>query len=124
MTIRITSKQDGFRRCGVAHPAAATSHRDDAFTAVQLVRLQAEPMLIVELLDGEPDGGKSQPPAPVVSKDAKPAAAKPAKPAKPTAGKSRPAASAKPAVKPATETPPAPTPAQQEEETQQQNSEA
>lgn len=56
MTIRITSKQDGFRRCGVAHPAAATAHRDDAFTAEQLARLQAEPMLIVELLDGEPEG--------------------------------------------------------------------
>lgn len=48
--IRITSKQDGFRRCGVAHPADATEHADDAFSAAQLKALQAEPMLVVEVV--------------------------------------------------------------------------
>lgn len=48
--IRITSKQAGFRRCGVAHPAAPTDHADDAFTPAQLKQLQAEPMLLVEIV--------------------------------------------------------------------------
>lgn len=49
--IRITSKQAGFRRCGVAHPAAPTDHADDAFTKEQLKVLQAEPMLLVEIVE-------------------------------------------------------------------------
>lgn len=48
--IRISSKQEGFRRCGVAHPKEATEHQDDAFTPEQLKQLQAEPMLVVELV--------------------------------------------------------------------------
>jgi len=43
----ITSKKDGFRRCGVAHPAVATEHKDDTFTKEQLKVLKAEPMLTV-----------------------------------------------------------------------------
>ena len=31
----ITSKKDGFRRCGVAHPSTPTEHPDDAFTPEQ-----------------------------------------------------------------------------------------
>lgn len=45
--IIIESKKDGFRRCGVAHPAVPVSHPDDRFTAEELAALQAEPMLIV-----------------------------------------------------------------------------
>lgn len=46
--IRITSKVDGFRRAGVAHPAAPTDYPDDAFTKPQLAQLKDEPMLVVE----------------------------------------------------------------------------
>lgn len=55
--IRITSKQEGFRRCGVSHPAAPTEHADDAFTSAQLKQLQAEPMLVVEII-GESSGSQ------------------------------------------------------------------
>ncbi len=48
--IRITSLSDGFRRCGVAHPSTPTEHADDAFTSAQLKQLQAEPMLLVEIV--------------------------------------------------------------------------
>lgn len=47
--ITITSKKNGFRRCGIAHAEVATSYEDDAFTAKQLKELQAEPMLTVVL---------------------------------------------------------------------------
>ncbi|WP_028319342.1 HI1506-related protein [Desulfobulbus elongatus] len=43
----ITSKQDGFRRCGVAHPAASTEYPDGAFTPAQIEALRADPMLVV-----------------------------------------------------------------------------
>lgn len=49
--IRITSKKDGFRRCGVAHPAAPTDYPDDRFTPEHLAALEAEPMLVVQRLD-------------------------------------------------------------------------
>lgn len=45
--IIISSKKDGFRRCGVAHPAAPTEYPDGSFTPEQLTQLQAEPMLVV-----------------------------------------------------------------------------
>ena len=48
--IRIISKEDGFRRCGVAHSSTATEHADDAFTKKELEQLQAEPMLLVEIV--------------------------------------------------------------------------
>lgn len=61
--IVITSKRDGFRRCGVAHPARPTEHPDDAFTAEQLVELLAEPNLVVNVVvDPEPES--DQAPAP------------------------------------------------------------
>lgn len=58
--IRITSKQAGFRRCGVAHPAAPTDHAADAFTPAQLKQLQAEPMLVVEIVEGTSSQGGEQ----------------------------------------------------------------
>lgn len=47
MPITITSKRDGFRRCGLAHPACAVTYPDDAWTPEQLAQLKAEPNLIV-----------------------------------------------------------------------------
>lgn len=49
--LRITSKRDGFRRGGMAHPATATDHAIDAFTKEQLAQIKAEPMLTVEEID-------------------------------------------------------------------------
>lgn len=53
--IRITAKQAGFRRCGIAHPAVPTDHPDDVFSQAQLAVLDAEPMLTVERIaaDGQ-----------------------------------------------------------------------
>jgi hypothetical protein len=45
--ITITSKQDMFRRCGIAHPARPTEYPDDAFSPDQLEILRAEPMLTI-----------------------------------------------------------------------------
>ncbi len=45
--IIITSKKEGFRRCGVAHPTTPTEHPDDAFTPEQIKALHDEPMLVV-----------------------------------------------------------------------------
>ena len=45
--IRIQSKKQGFRRCGIAHPEAPTDYKDDFFSEKQLAQLKAEPMLIV-----------------------------------------------------------------------------
>lgn len=44
---RITAKIDGFRRCGVAHPAQPTDRPADLFTEEQIEILKAEPMLTV-----------------------------------------------------------------------------
>jgi len=54
MPITITSKQTGFRRCGVDHPATATEYPDNTFTAAQLKILQAEPMLVVQVSTATP----------------------------------------------------------------------
>ncbi len=57
--IRITSKQDGFRRCGIAHTKTATEHYDDAFTPDQIEVLKEEPMLVVEIInEGQKEGGE------------------------------------------------------------------
>lgn len=48
MPVIITSKRDGFRRCGLAHPASPVEHPDGAFTPEQLEILKAEPMLVVQ----------------------------------------------------------------------------
>ena len=48
--IRITSKQDGFRRGGIAHSASPTDYPDSRFTAKELETLKAEPMLVVEVV--------------------------------------------------------------------------
>lgn len=48
--IRIVSRKEGFRRCGVAHSVAPTDHPDDRFTAAELERLIEDPMLVVVVL--------------------------------------------------------------------------
>lgn len=66
--IRITSKTAGFRRAGIAHPAAPTDYQDDAFTKAQLAQLKAEPMLVVEEIKEAAKGTKAAEPDP--AKDA------------------------------------------------------
>ncbi len=48
--IRIKSKKDGFRRCGIAHPKEAVQYPNERFSAEELAILKAEPMLIVEIV--------------------------------------------------------------------------
>lgn len=55
--IRIRSKQEGFRRCGVAHPAEWTEYPDDRFSAEELEVLMAEPMLQVQTGAAVEDSG-------------------------------------------------------------------
>ena len=56
MPIRITSKKNGFRRCGIEHPDKPTMYPDKKFSKEQLEILKGEPMLIVEEI---PDSGTS-----------------------------------------------------------------
>ena len=63
--IVITSKREGFRRCGVAHAARPVEWPDDRWTDAELARLQAETMLTVELVeDPEPVDPDQAPAAP------------------------------------------------------------
>ena len=50
MPIRIVSKRNGFRRCGISHPDKSVIYPDNKFTKDELKRLQAEPMLIVDIV--------------------------------------------------------------------------
>lgn len=45
--IFITSKREGFARCGVRFSETTTPYPDDRFTPEQLSELEAEPMLVV-----------------------------------------------------------------------------
>lgn len=56
--IRITGKREGFRRCGVTHPAQPTDYPDDRFSTQDLAVLKSEPMLVVEEVPEE--DGKSK----------------------------------------------------------------
>jgi len=51
--IVITSKRDGFRRCGLAHSAVEKKYADDFFSADQLDELMAEPMLVVSYAEDD-----------------------------------------------------------------------
>lgn len=55
MTVIITSKRNGFRRCGVAHPDKPTPYPDEFFTAEQLEALSKEPQLILAYAQDEFD---------------------------------------------------------------------
>ncbi len=52
---RITSKHNGFIRCGVRHPSEAKEYSDDHFSHDEIMTLEAEPMLVVQHVDGESD---------------------------------------------------------------------
>ena len=60
MGILITSKRAGFRRAGIEHPDTPTLYDDAKFTDEQLAALEAEPMLIVQRVDGKPKGVKGK----------------------------------------------------------------
>jgi hypothetical protein len=49
--LRIAARSDGYRRCGVAHPAAATDHAMGRFSAEQIERMKADPNLYVHEVD-------------------------------------------------------------------------
>ncbi|ADU63406.1 MAG: hypothetical protein KUA35_10220 [Pseudodesulfovibrio sp.] len=55
MPVIITAKHDGFRRCGVAHPAKPTEHPDDRFTEAELAVLKADPNLVVHQVKATAD---------------------------------------------------------------------
>lgn len=55
MTIVITSKHDGFRRCGIAHSSSAARYPDDFFSEAQLRALSKEPQLILAYEEDEFD---------------------------------------------------------------------
>jgi len=57
--IRITSKVDGYRRCGVLHPARPTEYEDGRFTEEELAVLQADPLLTVEVEPSGPPAGNT-----------------------------------------------------------------
>ena len=60
--IRIASKRDGFRRCGIAHATAPVDYQDDRFSPSELEILKAEPMLTVTCIDEAPTEPDKTPP--------------------------------------------------------------
>ncbi|MCE5243402.1 MAG: HI1506-related protein, partial [Syntrophobacteraceae bacterium] len=59
--IRINSRKDGFRRCGVSHAAGWVEYPSDRFTHEEIERLRAEPTLQVEIAPaGEKKQGKGK----------------------------------------------------------------
>lgn len=69
--IRIASKKEGFRRCGVEHPAAAKDYPDDRFSKKELEILKAEPMLVVVEGLPDPEGKTNAPDRPNVAESVK-----------------------------------------------------
>ena len=61
--IIITSKREGFRRCGVAHPARPVEWPDERWTIDELDALLAEPMLTVEVVEDPAPVDPDQAPA-------------------------------------------------------------
>lgn len=45
--IRITSKKDGFRRCGIVHSKTPVDYPADRFSEKEIAAVKADPMLIV-----------------------------------------------------------------------------
>ena len=58
--VRIKAIQDGFRRAGISHTKEATEYPDSAFTAKELKALQAEPMLLVEVVADKEEKKKDE----------------------------------------------------------------
>ncbi len=61
--VRITARVAGFRRAGMAHPAEPVDHEPETFTEAQIAELQAEPMLVVEVIGEAKEGGGDKKPA-------------------------------------------------------------
>lgn len=57
--ITITSKKDGFRRCGRAHSTVPTPYSDATFSKKELAALLAEPLLVVVVTE---DAKEEMPP--------------------------------------------------------------
>ncbi|HBZ9863973.1 TPA: hypothetical protein MND73_000669 [Salmonella enterica subsp. houtenae] len=57
--IYITSKREGFARCGVRFSETTTSYPDDRFTPEQLADLENEPMLVVSRDGGGMTAGQA-----------------------------------------------------------------
>ena len=58
--IRITAKREGFRRAGITHPTTPTEYPLERFAPEQLEALQAEPMLVVDLVSPPADEDASK----------------------------------------------------------------
>ncbi|MDX9793798.1 MAG: HI1506-related protein [Kiritimatiellia bacterium] len=71
--IVITSKREGFRRCGVAHAAGPVEWPDGRWTEAELDALMAEPMLTVDYVEDPPDGDATPPPLGLVEDEDDPA---------------------------------------------------
>jgi hypothetical protein len=52
--IQISAKQEGFRRCGMAHPSQPTEYPAGHFTEEQIEILKDEPMLTVVEIEEAP----------------------------------------------------------------------
>ncbi|MCL6612624.1 MAG: hypothetical protein K6T66_13905 [Peptococcaceae bacterium] len=61
--LKIISLKDGFRRCGIEHPAKPVIYPEGTFTKEQVKKLKAEPMLIVEEVEAAKKKGSNDPPA-------------------------------------------------------------
>ena len=71
--IVITSKREGFRRCGVAHAAGPVAWPDDRWTEAELDALMAEPMLTVDYVEAPAPGDATPPPLGLVEDEDDPA---------------------------------------------------
>ena len=49
--ISITSKREGFRRCGVAHTKKPVEYPDNKFSEKEITIMEADPMLVVKYAD-------------------------------------------------------------------------
>ncbi len=58
MPVKITSMQEGFRRCGIAHGRAPVIYPDGRFAKEQIAALKAEPLLRVEIVKEEKENEK------------------------------------------------------------------
>jgi hypothetical protein len=58
--IRIISKKEGFRRCGIAFSGTPVDYPNDTFTAQQIAALEAEPMLVVMEVPDDPETNDSE----------------------------------------------------------------
>lgn len=55
--LKIISLKDGFRRCGIEHPAKPVIYPEGTFTKEQVKKLKAEPLLVVEEVEAPKDKG-------------------------------------------------------------------